>query len=230
MTDNTPDNLRKLAEEWARDNLDEGYFPHGGRAMAAAKVIAALPVTIVDGVKLREVIEDTRDALGDTGCEAFEALLPAPAPRTMADMTSQEREECHLMQVERVDEKEISVIIGANWKPGRALILHRDGMTGLDDHINLVPLTDEPRMEWPASEPVADTPEPEQPQPEDVPAGEVWLVRYGDGNAVGMRSYRDSLPWTVFWDNRDMQVEQRVLNDGSVALVHRLVPEQGDVS
>ena len=44
------------AREWAKSNLDKGYFAYGGRVMAAAHVIASLPDEWIDAEKLRAVL------------------------------------------------------------------------------------------------------------------------------------------------------------------------------
>jgi hypothetical protein len=67
-------------------------------------------------------------------------------------------------------------------------------------------------------------------RPEDVKPGEVWLVRLGDGQAVGMREDSEDRPWCVFWDGRLLRIESLWLEDADITLVSRLVPERGDVS
>lgn len=91
-----------LARQWAADVDADRHTLSQDTIDAAADLISSLPDTIVDGDKLREVLDkwEGRKITSDLYtlyCEV-EALLPAPpAPRTMAEIEWDD-EEHHLME------------------------------------------------------------------------------------------------------------------------------------
>lgn len=164
----TTDNLN-LAREWARDNIHGWHFIGSDRALAAAEVIIALPDTIVDGDRLREVVADHHLDMSDELMEALGALLPTSALPTLADMSPVERAECEWMQCDHPALEEPGVILQI-WGNG-CHVLSREGVVETEALNHVTPRPDLPRMQWPGNEPEeahVDSPEPAVPRPEDM--------------------------------------------------------------
>lgn len=92
-------------------------------------------------------------------------LHAVPAP-TFADMTADERAECHQMQADVKGYESRVVVLLPNASAGRALLLVRQGHVAYEDHASIIPRPDLPRLEWPG-----DTPAPTPPA---LPEG--WLL------------------------------------------------------
>lgn len=232
------------AREWAKP-VRPGHHPE---AVAAARVIVSLPDEWIDADKLRELVEAwgqrfiTSDA--DLLLSDLRALLPTPTPRTLADMTEEERQACRWMQAKQYGHtgNESETVVIAQVMDEWVWIICADGRIDTRMHEYVAPLPDLPRMVWPdehhpdtdtdmsKSSPEIDMSRPHDDgvdmKPEDVPAGEVWVVSYGDGRAVGMREYSEYRPWYVMWDNQDLQIEGLWLRDKDITLVSRLVQEE----
>lgn len=83
-----------------------------------------------------------RMSLGDT---------PAPTSPTMADMTPEERRECQWMQADTKTWGRV-VIAVPTLSGARASLLDRWGDGAYEDHANIVPRPDLPRLEWPSDQ------------------------------------------------------------------------------
>ena len=98
--------------------------------------------------KVREILA-TRSFLASEMIAEIEALLP-PAPRpTLADMTTEERDECQWMQADIVGGDEPLVIARVGRGGGSALILDRNGRSDWAPDEDVTPRPDLPRLEWP---------------------------------------------------------------------------------
>lgn len=152
MTDCKNLDLAREWAEWVHDN-PEVYGGTSDRARAAADVVDSLPEVIVDGEKLREVVADHHIDMSEELMEALGALLPAPTPPTLADMTPEEREACVGMQadVESVDDDYRSVIAYVSETVADIVVI--GGRVGSAEHSEVTPLPDLPRMVWPGNEP-----------------------------------------------------------------------------
>ena len=161
-------NIDKLAQarEWAK----YGKPGHQPETVAAAEVINALPDEWIDADDLREALDwiDSKPFGADYDGEFYDrlrALLPAPTPRTLADLSEEERH-AHVwkdVHVEGWDNP--SVLIAVAGDEGAVLRCSRMRPWPF---VEVRPLAELTPVE-PTSEPVTeDTPEPEQAQPEDV--------------------------------------------------------------
>lgn len=88
-------------------------------------------------------------AVWERAAEAVEALLPAPAPPTMADMTPEERASCRWMQCD-VKDCEITAGIIIKINPTDAHLIDSDGETWFLDLDTVTPRPDLPCLEWPS--------------------------------------------------------------------------------
>lgn len=144
-----------LAKEWARDNIEGGYFHGSDRALAAARLILSLPTLpdqIVDGDKLRKVVDKYK---GNTFVgeivQEFADLLPAPALPTLADMTPEERQACQWMQCKLANsDNEIYAI--ASVGETSVKVIAEDGFHFIWPNSKATPLTGEPKLKWPGSD------------------------------------------------------------------------------
>lgn len=92
------------------------------------------------------------------------ALLPEPLLPTLADMTDDARAACQWFQAD-VETRGRAVIIVPNVSGRRTMTLNRRGHVAYEDHTNVTPRPDLPRLEWPS-----DTPTPAAPiAPESYP-------------------------------------------------------------
>ena len=155
MTDRkTLDKAREWAE-WADRKL--GIAESHLYAHAAADLIQSLPNEWVDADKLREALDwrDSKPSGDDYDGEFYDrlrALVPAPKPRTLADMTPEERQACQWMQCE-----EAHFPTGGTGAQGiilasgetSSLILERNGTAVTWNNSLVTPLPDLPKLEWP---------------------------------------------------------------------------------
>lgn len=146
------------AREWAKYATRVGTSRDDARA--AIDLIEALPDQWVDADKLRDAINAQLSSYphGTAGhhvaeeiaCK-LEALFPDPQPRTLADMTREEREACQWMQADFDDgiaERPIRAVITKEGKTTANIILP-DGAVHCVYADKLTPLPDLPRMVWP---------------------------------------------------------------------------------
>lgn len=251
----TDKNALDLARVFA-EVVESRPIAYDEQVRAAAEVVVSLPDEWVDADTLRKYISDWREGLATAPRGNYEAemlddledMLPAPKPRTLADMAPDERAECQWMQA---DLKGGRIIIGAI-ADGGVNYIKQDGKAYWDSLGSgageIVPLPDLPRMQWPGSEPddvaaatggelttqdVVDecravrkeraAAESAAPRPEDVPVGEPWQVEVNGRAAIGCRNDpEDMICWTVVY--RD-EAGHDWMYDDDVTLIARLVPE-----
>lgn len=96
-----------------------------------------------DGYPYVEFLSDMGDYIRD-----LEALLPAPARPTMADMTEEERRECQWMQCD-VETWDRAVIILPSAGGSRTMTLDWKGHVTYEPHSKVTPRPDLPRLQWP---------------------------------------------------------------------------------
>ena len=87
----------------------------------------------------------------ECAAEAVEALLPPPTLPTLADMTPEARRDCQWMQADTKPWGRV-VIIVPDLSDGRAALLDIWGDVAYEDHTDVTPRPDLPRMEWPGTE------------------------------------------------------------------------------
>ncbi|MBP2333316.1 hypothetical protein [Corynebacterium freneyi] len=106
---------------------------------------------------VRDIIARHRDGASHRGgmiLDALKALLPPPPRPTLADMTDEERAACQWMQAD-VKGADTRVVIR---RPiprkggGRAALLDRWGDVIYEDHADVTPRPDLPRLKWPGTE------------------------------------------------------------------------------
>lgn len=157
--------------EWVKDSDPDVYV--GVTVRAAADTISSLPDSWVDADKLREVINNElsgheHGTVGHHVAEEFacklEPLLPDPEPRTLADMTAEERAECQWMQATFTRSHHDHIITAVYGSKSR-ILRKADGASFEIANEDLVPHPDLPKLEWPGSEPEDDTPAPEPASP-----------------------------------------------------------------
>ena len=150
------------AKKWAGETLKRELIrPPIEYCDAAAEVINALPDEWIDAAKLREVIEGWHTTTNQTmhrvdktyksAAADLEALLPTPQPRTLEDMTREEREACQFMQADFDDGMLVTpvrVVITKARKTTADIILP-EGATRCVSPDKLTPLPELPRMVWP---------------------------------------------------------------------------------
>lgn len=242
------DSRLEQAKEWAWEVTAERIpDTSSGRAkLAAAKVIQSLPDQWVDAEKVQAMIDNYKHARDSNaeGTEGWvinhlmvsnlESLLTPPLP-TLADMTHEERKACQWMQA-RLDGGTESVVI-VDPLSEKAWVMWDDGMFDPQSYDKVTPLPDLPKLEWPGSVPENVPGEECQfmhppecdcedalPRPEDVPAGEPWIVLYGDQEWVGVRAKdHDFVPWSIV---RMDGLDDNDVSDSDITLVSRLVPER----
>lgn len=90
----------------------------------------------------------TECVVWERAAEAVEALLPAPTPPTLEDMTPEERDECQWMQAD-VKDYEITAGIITKITPTDAHLLAGDGEIWFLEFDTVTPRPDLPRLEWP---------------------------------------------------------------------------------
>lgn len=244
----------KKAREWASRIKSEFVLPtrFNEKTLDAARVIQSLPDQWIDAEKVREIYDRYR-ANETTLHEAFRAAvaLTTPPLPTLADMTPEERPACKLMQCS-VAGSDSRYAIRAFDLGGKVLLLRDDFLVVKSSNDLVTPLPDLPRLEWPAQEPQLEyrpnygpitlgppTPEEEaevrkqfeEPtladliSPEDVPAGEVWLVKHLDytGQWAGTRNETIGSP---MWSLAHTETTRtRFAHDHEITLVSLLVPE-----
>lgn len=156
------------AREWAEHakTLDEiSVWP---TALAAADVIQSLPDEIIDGDKVREIIEEMAESLAalsvadfaeghDHATErwrrALEALLPAPTPRTLADMDDGERQACQWMQADYTASGHTERVVISRCYGATADIILTSGSATCVPADRITPLPDLPKLKWPKEDP-----------------------------------------------------------------------------
>lgn len=237
----------KQAQEWAEV---ASAMSATDRARAAINIIKSLPDQWIDAEKLREALDDwslAGKALRETDLgKRLEALLPANLP-TLADMTQEEREACQFMQARLEGSTSVFVIADSGRMESR--LWTKDGATLIVDNNLVTPLSGEPKLKWPGSEPqpskvslsemwVDDGRSPvdalkllankyeelDRIKPEDVPADELWLVEYDNHQWLGKRNREGSAnyPWRVASLDGD---GNDISSDSRITLIHKLVPE-----
>ena len=157
--------------------------------------------------------DEIADALADAGL-----LTPDPQPRTLEDMTPEERRDCQWMQA-RDDVGNRVVITKMNEGDQEVTVLYENGGLYEWPYSVIVPLPDLRGMVWPE-----DTPKESStlPSPEVVPAREPWIVEYCGERYVGVRDPYESPHWAMAqMDGTDVYFA----DDFAVTLVSRLVPE-----
>ena len=125
-----------------------------------AKENPEMPDQTIPADKVREIIARWRDGVSDRGgliLDDLKALLPAPPPPTLADMTPEEQGKHVGGQVDVSAEAfggrailtgfETATLMGMEFP--RALILTRDCRTISVPTDEVTPLPDLPRLEWP---------------------------------------------------------------------------------
>ena len=143
----------------------------------------------------------------------LQALLPDPQPRTLKDMTPEEREACQWSQADYLDKDTglTTRVIITRADQRIADTVFPSGVVSCVYNDELTPLPGRPRMVWPDEQ--ATTHDDEGMAPEEVPEGEF------DGQQdVAQRELPGTThTWTLMrgWS----------LSDEEVALVSRLVPE-----
>ena len=212
------------AREWAESvGKIEGLSP---RTYATIKLIQSLPDRIVDGDKLRQVIDFQGTSISGYARKDLESLIPATPLPTFEDMTAEEREACQWMQAQVFATAGTpGIITNVDEYARSAIILFTDGMAKNVPWKEITPLSDLPKLEWPGG--VEDAPvtdgEPTLPRPEDVPPGELWSIRYYGKEWAGVRSDSEWVPWSIIsMDGQDY----RDVDDSEIALMFRLVPER----
>lgn len=126
---------------------------------AAAEVIQSLPDEWIDADKLRDVINEQLSSYphGTAGhrvaekiaCK-LEALFSDPQPRTLADMTPDEREACQWMQAKTWHE--VGIILWVDELTEIAQLITRANGVLERKFKDVTPLPGEPKMKWPAQE------------------------------------------------------------------------------
>lgn len=213
----------------ARMDGEERRYANGCRV--------TLPDEWVDADKLRGVIGRWDALLADDDHEDMHgmlddlrALLPTPKPRTLADMTPEEREACQWMQA-RLGDSDIVLTQVTNTY---AVYVYRSGTTGIRTCTwfdQITPLPDLPRMVWPEEQateedmsiipPKIDTSTGHDDDvdmtPEDAPDG-YYLVRWwGEEYPVPAEKVQDQ--WWVIG-------KPTMLFARDIIIVSRLVPEE----
>ena len=237
------------AREWAHDNINGWHFTGSDRALAAARVIQSLPDIIVDGDKLRQIIDFQGTSISEEARKDLESLLTPSLP-TLAELieAGNDPQQYQWMQAESAptDNRFVShgVITAVNpqWlAPGRCMFLAPDGFSIEVPWEEVTPFPDLPRLEWLGSGDAPTIAEQENvapdqqvnpqvnldsslPRPEDVPAGEVWEVETPFTGGIGYRSPDQSTAWFVTYPNHTER-NWNVWADSQITLVSRLVPE-----
>ena len=93
--------------------------------------------------------------------------IPAPAPRTLADMTREERAECRRMQAEVKGYEDRAVIIQPYWKDGSARVMWATSRVEAVSWAHITPRPDLPRLTWPGEQ---------QPAPTALALPEGWKL------------------------------------------------------
>lgn len=141
----------------------------------------------IDAGKLRDLIKTWRQSIEmfpDWGPEIgpkilnnLEKLLPAPQPRTLKDMTHEEREACRWAQADYDDgytEHPVRVIITVTY-PNVVDILLPNGVRNCVRNSEITPRLDLPRMAWPDEHPTAHDDEGMAPEVEEGVYGQaLW--------------------------------------------------------
>ena len=223
------------AREWAKDPSYQGDVP----SVAAARVIASLPDEWIDAANLREVIGMWDALLADDDHEDMHgmlddlrALFPAPQPRTLADMTLEEREACQWMQAISYHDSghEAGTVVIAQIQDDRAVIMLDDGSFGSRYHQHITPLPDLPRMVWPEEQATEEDMSIIPPKidtstghddfvdmtPEDAPDGYYLVHWWGEEHPVPAEKVQGQ--WWVIG-------KETFLHPKDVFIVSRLVPE-----
>lgn len=143
-----------LAREWAEHHAHTELVLDA----AAAEVITALPDTIVDGDKLREVINAQLDShphgtvghyvAQELACK-LQDLLPAPALPTLADMSPEERLACQWRMVDTPEGEGVYL----KQHMSDVAVIYPSGRRAFWKLEEVVPLLDRPGMVWPGNEP-----------------------------------------------------------------------------
>lgn len=223
------------AREWAESTFDAvgNGFPVVRSAQDTAQFVKSLPDQIVDGRRLRQIIDFQGTSIADDARKDLESLLNPPLP-TLADMTPEEREACQWMQAQTWHE--VGIIVWMDELTEIAQLITRVNGVLERKFKDITPRPDLPRLEWPGShagtitaESVEDVQagrvadfEPALPRPEDVPAGEPWIVQHEGLEWVGVRANDFRIPWSI--TNMD-GLDYRDVDDAEITLVSRLVPE-----
>lgn len=224
MTDCKNLDLAREWAEWMHDNPDV-YGGTSDRARAAADLISSLPDEWVSADELREVVADHHIDMSEGLVEALGALLPAPTPPTLADMTPEERAECQWMQAEvdgRVYEGR-AVITDIVEAEGKAKTILPSGQQ-FSFHISIVtPLPELPRMQWPGSE-------PEETHFDDLPdevkqVMEESVEDYKAGRFVDFDTPESPAPRTmaeIEWDDAEASSNKEAMGESMADFADRI--------
>ena len=166
--------------------------------------------------------DEIADGLADAGL-----LTPDPKPRTLADMTHEERKACQWMQADfdhGFADHPLRVVIGKCHGGTVDIILSGGGVSCVYPD-KLTPLPDLPRMVWPddqATEEASDLPQPEYVKPDPQP-GEAWLIEYEGKRYEAVYWYSPLYAHWSFVANREVL---NSVESPEATPVSRLVPEK----
>ena len=155
------DNRSKIekARGWAKDTeFDPKYV--GEPKAAAVEIINKLPDEWIDAEEIRKYLADWRkgipldilDGYEEEMLDSLERLLPTPKPKTLADMTPEDRKACQWGQVtDDVGNRVVLTALDEESQSGK--VLYENGEPFEWGYEILVPLPELPHMKWPGSEP-----------------------------------------------------------------------------
>lgn len=241
------------AREWAHDNINGWHFTGSDRALAAARVIQSLPDTVVDGDKLREVINKVlantiHGTVGHQVAEDYAALIgeliPAPSLPTLAELIEQGNDPQKYQWMQCTvdgsrDHAFVIAVVGERFNK----VLRPDGPHQVMSNDRVTPLPDLPKLEWPGSAPddvayatggalttqdVVDEcravrKERALPRPEDIRPGDPWSVQHEGLEWVGVRA--DDHGYYPWGIIRTDGIDYQDVADAEITLISRLVPK-----
>lgn len=228
------------ALEWAdrRRNISDTRLNAGVKA--AAELILSLPDTIVDGDKLREIIDHLRTDMDSNPelwvhVEALEALLPALP--TLEDMDEDARHALIGKDV-KVEgwnnpsmliavHKDEGAVLGHNWINPWPFVEIRplSELTPVNEDAPTVAEQENVTPDQAVAKDICGSEEESLPRPEDAPPGQPWIVEYEGLQWTGVR--KDTVgpghfPWML---TRMDGAFDDCASDIYVTLISRLVPE-----
>lgn len=148
----------KQARKWANEITESRQTNIRPDAFAAAKIIQSLPDTVVDGDKLRELVEKADEGHYSAGSflRRVKELLPAPSLPTLAELIEAGNDPkqyqwmaCEVKEPDSAPSKgHITFLSG-----GFSYVLFPSGISGAFADNHIAPRPDLPRLECPGSVP-----------------------------------------------------------------------------